>query len=162
VTAVTEFPPVTDLLPHRGRAVLVRRVLAHDAASTACEVDPADSTLWRRADGRVQAAVALEYMSQVIAAHGGLSDREAGREARPGFFVGSRRLDFRVDSFEPGELLEVTARHLRGSAGMLAFDCAVRRANRADGEEPMVSGVLTVYLLESFEALARDFTDPRS
>jgi predicted hotdog family 3-hydroxylacyl-ACP dehydratase len=153
---MSEFPPVTELLPHRGRAVLLRRVVAHDAASTTCEVDPAASELWKNADGSVPATVALEYMAQTIAAHGGLSDRESGREARPGFFLGSRRLEFRIRRFEPGELLEVTARHLRGSAGMLAFDCAVRRAGEANAE-PMVSGVLSVYLLESFDALARDF-----
>src|SRR5688572_17623989 len=113
---MSEFPRVTELLPHRGRAVLLRRVVAHDAASTTCEVDPAASELWKNADGSVPATVALEYMAQTIAAHGGLSDRESGREARPGFFLGSRRLEFRIRRFEPGELLEVTARHLRGSA----------------------------------------------
>lgn len=160
---MAEFPPVTELLPHRGAAVLLERVVAHDAASTTCEVDPAASVLWKSADGSVPAAVALEYMAQTIAAHGGLRDRESRREARPGFFLGSRRLDFRVRRFEAGELLEVTARHLRGSAGMLAFECAVRRAGDAADEQPMVSGVLTVYLLESFEALARDFAEvPRA
>jgi predicted hotdog family 3-hydroxylacyl-ACP dehydratase len=154
-----EFPPVAELLPHRGRAVLVRRVVAHDATTTTCEVDPADSVLWKNADGSVPATVGLEYMAQTIAAHGGLSDRESGREARPGFFLGSRRLDFRASRFEPGELLEVTVRHLRGSTGMLAFDCSVRRAAGTSGAEPMVSGVLTVYLLESFDALTRDFGD---
>jgi predicted hotdog family 3-hydroxylacyl-ACP dehydratase len=156
---MTDFPPVAELLPHRGRAVLLRRVVAHDAGATTCEVDPADSVLWRNADGSVPAPVALEYMAQTIAAHGGLSDRESGRGARPGFFLGSRRVDFRAARFEPGELLEVSVRHLRGSAGMLAFDCAVRRAGGASDSEPMVSGVLTVYLLESFDALTRDFGD---
>jgi hypothetical protein len=42
---------------------------------------------------------------------------------------------------------------------MLAFDCAIRRAGQSPEAEPMVSGVLTVYLLESFEALERDFAD---
>ncbi len=153
---MAEFPPVAELLPHRGRAVLLRRVVAHDAVSTTCEVDPERSVLWRDGDGSVPATVALEYMAQTIAAHGGLADRESGREARPGFFLGSRRLDFRVPRFEPGQVLEVTVRHLRGSAAMLAFDCSVRRAG---GGEAMVSGVLTVYLLESFEALTRDFAD---
>jgi predicted hotdog family 3-hydroxylacyl-ACP dehydratase len=157
---MAEFPPVTELLPHRGSAVLLSRVVAHDRASTSCEVDPAASTLWKNTDGTIPASVALEYMAQTVAAHGGLSDRESGRKARPGFFLGSRRLDFRVQRFAPGELLEVTARHLRGSSAMLAFECSVRPAGTASaGSEPMVSGVLTVYLLESFEALARDFAE---
>ena len=151
-----EFPPVAELLPHRGRAVLLDRVLAHDATTTVCSVETSASTLFHDADGGVPATVGLEYMAQTIAAHGGLLDRDAGREARPGFFLGTRRLTLAVTRFEPGQCLEVTATHLRGSTGLLAFDCAIRPA---PGAEPMVSGILTVYLLESFEALARDFAE---
>lgn len=149
------FPPITELLPHRGRAVLLGQVLAHDATTTVCTVDPDGGALFRDADGRVPAWVGLEFMAQAVAAHGGLLDREASREPRPGLFLGSRRLAFSVAAFEPGQALEVTATHLRGSTGLLAFDCRVRAPGAS---EPMVSGILTVYLLESFEALARDFT----
>jgi predicted hotdog family 3-hydroxylacyl-ACP dehydratase len=148
------FPPVRELLPHRGRAVLLGAVLAHDATSTTCSVDPDGGGLYRDDDGSIPAWVGLEYMAQAIAAHGGLVDREAGTPTRPGFFLGSRRLAFATGRFAKGQALEVTARHLRGSAGMLAFDCSVREAGH---EEPVVSGVLTVYLSESFEALAKDF-----
>lgn len=166
------FPPIEELLPHRGAAVLLSRVLAHDSRSTTCEVDVARSVLYRNDDGSVPAHVALEYMAQAIAAHGGLLDRAAGRDPRPGFFLGSRRLTLASARFEPEEKLEVTATHVRGTAGMLAFDCTVRRraprrgdaspGGRADaGREggTMVSGVLTVYLLESVEALTRDFLE---
>jgi predicted hotdog family 3-hydroxylacyl-ACP dehydratase len=154
-----DFPAIAELVPHRGSAVLLKRVVAHDAASTTCEVDPAASVLWKDEDGSVPVAVALEYMAQAIAAHGGLTDREAGRDRRPGFFLGTRRLQLEVSRFAPGEILIVTARHLRGSTGMLAFDCSIRRAGQSADAQPMVSGVLTVYLLESFEALERDFAD---
>ena len=148
------FPSITELLPHRSRAVLLNRVLSHDDTTTVCSVNPATSVLYRAADGRVPAYVGLEYMAQAIAAHGGLLDRDAGREARPGFFLGSRRLSFAVSSFEPDHTLIVTATHLRGTTGLLAFDCSVRAATDAAA---MVSGILTVYLLESQEALNRDF-----
>lgn len=155
------FPPISELLPHRGAAVLLDRVLAHDATSTSCAADPGRAVLYRDADGRVPSYVGLELMAQTVAVHGGLSDREAGRPTRPGFFLGSRRLVFRRSHFEPGCILEITVRHLRGSAGLLAFDCELREAghsSQGSGEEPMVSGVLTVYLLESFEALVEDFS----
>jgi len=154
------FPPIVELLPHRGRAVLLDRVLAHDATTTVCSVDTAASALFHDRDGGVPAAIGLEYMAQTIAAHGGLLDREAGRDARPGFFLGTRRLALSVARFEPGRQLLVSATHLRGglrgSSGLLAFDCAIRAAADA---EPMVSGILTVYLLESFDALERDFAE---
>ncbi len=184
-TAAGAFPPIEELLPHRGPAVLLARVLAHDGRSTTCEVDVARSRLYQAPDGSVPAHVALEYMAQAIAAHGGLLDRAAGRDPRPGFFLGSRRLTLAVSRLEQGEKLEVTATHVRGAGRMLAFDCAVRRrppsrggtapGAAADGRpgasrgseddgRTMVSGVLTVYLLESVEALTREFLqdDPES
>jgi predicted hotdog family 3-hydroxylacyl-ACP dehydratase len=149
------FPPIGELLPHRRRAVLLSRVLSHDAATTTCEVDAGAGELYRDADGAVPAYVGLEFMAQAVAAHGGLLDREAGRPTRPGFFLGSRRLSFATARFEAGRPLVATATHLRGSGRMLAFDCSVRAA---EGGDAMVSGILTVYLLESFEALVEDFT----
>lgn len=163
----SRFPPIEELLPHRGHAILLGRVLEHDATTTVCSVDPRGAAAFRSDDGSVPAVFGLEYMAQAIAAHGGLLEREAAAAARtggnegpqpgakPGFFVGTRRLCFRTDRFERGQALAVTARHLRGTSGLLAFDCAIRVAGEA---EPMVSGVLTVYLLESFEALIEDFS----
>lgn len=152
------YPPVAELLPHRGPAVLLERVLEHDTQRTVCAVDPAAGAAMRDADGSIPAAFGLEFMAQTVAAHGGLLDRAGHREPRPGFFLGSRRLTFHAARFEPGQLLEVEVKHIRGNvdrgSGMLAFDCALRTAGEG---AVMVSGVLTVYLLESFAALDRDF-----
>ncbi|HXC50678.1 MAG TPA: hypothetical protein VN634_07340 [Candidatus Limnocylindrales bacterium] len=180
MAADTEFPPVRELLPHRGSAVLLARVLGHDAKRTVCAVDPDAGASFRDADGSIPAYVGLEFMAQTIAAHGGLLERDKTRDrksgtdtdfaksvsvpdlaqpapdARPGFFVGTRRISFHVDRFAQGQPLAVTAVHLRSSAGLHAFDCSI---DDGAGGAPMVSGVLTVYLLESFEALAEDFSD---
>lgn len=165
------FPPMAGLLPHRGCAILLERVLEHDATTTVCSVDLQAGAAFRSADGSMPAPIGLEYMAQAIAAHGGLlarseaaaaraaagECREAGEpaEPRPGFFVGARRVAFKTDRFEAGRPLVVTARHLRGTSGLIAFDCSIRGAGDA---EPMVSGVLTVYLLKSFEELVEDFS----
>jgi predicted hotdog family 3-hydroxylacyl-ACP dehydratase len=153
------FPLPSELLPHSGRAVLLERVVAHDDTTTVCLVDPYADSRFRDSEGRVPAWIGLEYMAQAIAAHGGLLDLAAGRERRPGFFLGSRRLVFTVDSFPAGVRLSVRVRHHRGSRGMLAFDCAIHDAAASeDDAAAMVSGILTVYLLESFDALQRDFS----
>lgn len=184
------FPPVASLLPHRGRALLLDRVLAHDPAGTVCTVDPEAGAHFRDADGSIPAYIGLEYMAQTIAAHGGLLELAKKRDnpgpavaaktgtvpvsgsgatasmpdARPGFFVGTRRIAFHVDCFARGQALTVSAVHLRSSAALHAFDCSI--TDGADGAATsdragaltLVSGVLTVYLLESLEALARDFS----
>jgi predicted hotdog family 3-hydroxylacyl-ACP dehydratase len=119
------LPPIETLLPQSGPMRLLERVVAHDGTTTRCEADPARSALFRDASGRVPAWVAVEYMAQAAAAHGGLLARERGEPPRVGLLVGSRRLTFRCTDFAPGRRLEVTARHAAGSGTRLAFDCAV-------------------------------------
>jgi predicted hotdog family 3-hydroxylacyl-ACP dehydratase len=120
---------------------LIDRVLDHDETATCCEVDPARSALFRDASGRVPVWVAVEYMAQAAAAHGGLLARERGEPPKPGLFVGSRRLRFRCADFAPGRRLEVTARHAAGSGTRLAFDCEVLDP---DGGAPLAEGRLNV------------------
>lgn len=169
--ADSAFAPIRELLPHRGRAVLLDRVLTHEPSKTVCAVDPFAGSLFRSRNGTTPAYVGLEYMAQTIAAHGALLERarhatgtigehgatadKPGHDAKPGFFVGARRLSLASPHFDAGQELTVTAVHLRGTSGLLAFDCTV--ADAATGSS-MVSGVLTVYLLESFEALVEDFS----
>jgi predicted hotdog family 3-hydroxylacyl-ACP dehydratase len=148
------YPPVAELLPHDPPMMLVDHVLHHDEAGTVCIVDPAASSLFRNEDGSVPTWLGLEYMAQTVAAYGGLVDRAAGRPTRPGLFLGSRRLSFATDRFPGDRLLEVHARHLRGLTGLIAFDCEVRDATSA---QVLVSGVLNVYLMDSFDALHAEF-----
>jgi len=159
----TPFPSVAELLPHRGPAVLLDRVLAHDERETVCLVRVDASALFAREDGSVPAWIGLEYMAQTIAAHGGLLDRRLARPPRPGLFLGSRRLTFAADRFERGAMLRAHARPVRGAAAsgslaggsrMMAFECALH-AGDADSERPdvLVSGILNVYLVDDLEAL---------
>lgn len=135
------FPPIDSLVPQSGPMRLIGRVLDHDETATRCEVDPARSQLFRDPLGRIPAWVALEYMAQTAAAHGGLLARKRGEPLKPALFVGSRRLTFRCPDFVPGSLLEVTARHSAGRGSRLAFDCAVLDP---DGGEPLAEGRLNV------------------
>lgn len=143
------FPPLERLLPQTGPMRLVDRILHHDAGTTRCAVDPAASALFLDARGRVPAWVGIEYMAQCAAAHGGLLAHQRGESPRPGLFVGSRRLVFRCDGFEPGRLLEVEARHAVGRGARLAFDCAVRLPG---AETSLVEGRINVLLLQDLGA----------
>ena len=135
------LPDLAELLPQAGPMRLLARVLAHSPERTVCALDPASSELFRDAEGRVPGWVALEWMAQCIAAHGGLLARAAGRAPAPGMLVGARRVDLAVSDFALGEPLEVEARYA-GSAGPLAsFDCALRA-----GAEVLATGALSVYV----------------
>lgn len=137
-------PPMSWLVPHAGRMRLLRDVVEHSSVHTVCAVDPAKSALFRDADGTVPAFVGLEYMAQCVAAHGGLLARAAGAAPRPALLLGSRRLAIRVDRFEVGQSLLVSARHHRSGPGIVAFDCEVRDAA---GGRALVEGRLSVHPL---------------
>lgn len=144
------FPPVSELVPHRGPMRLLAEVTAHQAGETTCSVDVEASALFRRADGSVPAWLGLEYMAQCAAVHGGLAARDRGEPPRPGLFLGSRRVRFAVDAFPAGARLRVTARHHRGETGLALFDCAVR--DEAGGRT-LAEGRLSVYVFEDWNAL---------
>lgn len=138
------LPPLAELLPHAGPMRLLERVVAHDAGGTRCRVIPAASALFQDARARVPAWVALEYMAQCAAAHGGLVARALGEAPRPGLLVGSRRLSFRCEDFAPQVPLHVSARPAAGRGDTLAFACAVEDP---EGGAPLVEGRLNVLLL---------------
>jgi len=149
--AVAEpFPPPAELVPQGGAMSLLSRVISHDAHGTSCAVDPAASALLRAADGSLPAWVALEYMAQCIAAHGGLLARERGAPPRIGFFVGSRRASFRVPTLPLREELRVRAEPLRAGSGLLTFACTLERAS--DGER-LAEGQLSVFIPDDLASL---------
>ncbi len=145
-----DFPPMVELVPQSGPMRLLERVTEHDVEHTRCVADPARSGLFQDAEGRVPVWVAIEYMAQCAAAHGGLLARARGEAPRPGLFVGSRHLRFRCDGFAPGRPLEVTARHTAGSGDRAAFDCAVLDPG---GGPPLAEGRLLVFLPEELPVI---------
>src|SRR5262249_52083040 len=120
-----EFPPIAELLPHAGAMRLLDRVLEHGGEGTRCEVSATHGAPFRDARGAMPAWVALEFMAQCAAADGALRRRARGERLEPALLIGSRRVAFRCARFEPGQRLEVTARHAAGHRDLLAFDCAV-------------------------------------
>ncbi len=150
IASQSDWPPLSELLPHAGPMRLLDRVEAHDGAVTRCRVLPAASGLFRAADGSVPAWVGIEYMAQCAAAHGGLLGHARGEAPRPALFVGSRRLAFRCERFAPDTSLVATARLAAGRSDTLAFDCTVEDPA---GGAPLVEGRLHVLLLRELPSV---------
>ncbi len=144
------YPRPIELVPHSGPMCLLSRVLEHEASRTTCEARVDASGCFCSADGSVPAWLALEYMAQCAAVHGGLRARRAGAPPRPGLFLGSRRAALHVDEFPAGARLWVTARHHRGETGLVAFDCEVVPAG---GGAPLAEGRLSVLVFEDWAEL---------
>ena len=141
---------IETVIPHSGAMLLVGPVVDHRPEFTRCRVDVARSALFARADGRVPAWVALEWMAQCVAAHGGLVGHALGLPVRPGLFLGTRGVRLRADDFGADESLEVCARHLRGELGLVSFACRLERPGET---EPLAEGNLSVYVVERIEQL---------
>jgi predicted hotdog family 3-hydroxylacyl-ACP dehydratase len=129
---ITDFPPISELLPQAGAMRLLERVLEHGDAGTRCSVAPSGGAPFRDARGAVPAWVAIEYMAQCAAADGSLRMRARGESPEPALLVGSRRIAFHCAAFEPSQRLEVLARHAAGRRELLAFDCTVFDAQSGD------------------------------
>lgn len=143
-----QFPPIADLIPHSDTMLLLDRVLEHAPEYTVCRIDVRSSALFADAEGGVPSWLALEYIAQCAAVHGGLA--ASGRPARPGLLLGSRRLRLYADRFEAEKPLEVTARHHRGESGLVTFDGSVKNLEG----KILAEGRINLYILEDWSQLA--------
>ncbi len=128
---MSAFPPLTDLLHHRGPALLLEQVL--DLSPEHCvALARVEAGAWYlQEDGAAPAWLALEWMAQTAAAFSGHRHLQAGRSPRIGFLLGTRSFEALVPTFPSGQAYEVEAVAVfLDEDGLGAFDCAVRQAGQ--------------------------------
>lgn len=125
------YPPVTELLPHRGRSVIIDKVLVNSENSICV------STLITTkhpffVNGRgVPSWTGIEYMAQAIAAHAGLENLRSRNSPRIGMLLGVRNFQTERQYFQEGLKLEISASKDFGDArGIAACSCTIQ----ADGQ----------------------------
>lgn len=138
------FPGIGELMPHAGPMRLLTRVVGHSPAETRCAVEARASALFLDARGELPAFVALEWMAQCVAAHGGLVALAAGRRPPNGVLVGARQLSLARAAFAPDALCTVGARFLGASGPLVSFACEVEERG-----EVVASGVISVALMDA-------------
>jgi predicted hotdog family 3-hydroxylacyl-ACP dehydratase len=105
---------IAALLPHKGTAIMIERVLRWDDAgivvATTLHRSPANPL---RREARLAAVHLAEFGAQAMAIHGGLRERAAGRAMQPALLVSVRDLELARDYIDDlaGEI-EITARVL--------------------------------------------------
>ena len=120
----------THLLPHKGAALMIERVVRWDAdeiiAATARHRSP-DNPL-RRAD-RLASVHLAEFAAQAMAIHGGLRNAAEGRDPQPALLVSLRELVLHRDFVDdlPGEL-DISARALLLNPGSWQYAFTVTHA----------------------------------
>lgn len=145
---MSTFPPIEDLLPHRGNMLLLTRMLAADEERATCEAVPDTQAWYAEADGTMPAWVGIELMAQAIAAHVALIARRAGKSPRPGVLLGTRAYKTTVDRHSAGQALHITAQlSYRDESGLGAYDCTL-----ADTAGTLLAtAAITVYEPEDFD-----------
>ena len=143
--------PIEEVVPHSGAMLLVGPVLEHRPEFTRCRRRRgAERALRRRADGRVPAWVALEWMAQCVAAHGGLVGARARPAGAPGPLPRHARRAAPRRRLRPGR----RARGLRAPPARRARPRLLRVPPRAAGRGgALAEGNLSVYVVERIEDL---------
>jgi predicted hotdog family 3-hydroxylacyl-ACP dehydratase len=145
------FPPIEDLVPHRGAMLWLERVLgAADDCLEAAATVPTEA--WYT-DGQagMPAWLGIELMAQALAAHVGLRGWRAGKPPKPGVLLGCRMYRAAAPRFAPGAALRVTARlSYMDESGFGAYDCTISGASAQ-----LASATLKVYEPTDFEAFLK-------
>jgi len=144
----TAFPPVDDVLPHRGTMRLVDEIVAcsDDAVAVLCRVDR--HAWYADAQGAMPAWLGIELMAQAIAAHVGLIAMRAGGRARPGVLLGASRYEAHAPSFAPGARLRIEATEvLKSEQGHGAYECTIASDDRC-----LAQAVVKVFQPTDFHA----------
>lgn len=141
------FPPVEELVPHRGAMLLVREVLAAGTESLTARaaVSPANSLIDA---GRAPSWLALEAAAQAAALHEALarsSEPGSPSEPRIGYLVSVRDAELGAP-FAAGTPLLVTVRGAGGAGGLATYEVEV--GLETDGR-PVARGRLATYTLVS-------------
>jgi len=143
-----EFPPIDQLIQHRGKVLLLDDVIEHDDRHTVTRVDLSKKKWLQRSDGTTPGWIGLEYMAQCIAVHEGLYSHRHDRDLYGGFLISVRDLEIHVKEFAADLQLSVHARPIRGRPGLgvLSHECSIYSATE-DSRGPLLArGRLSIFI----------------
>lgn len=117
--------PVAELVPHAAPLLLLDELIDWSEDGLCCGLTVRADGLFDH-QGKVPAAVGIEYMAQAVAAFSGLRAKRRNEPVKEGFLLGSRRFSSSVSQFDCGVKLRVSVQcQFQGTDGMGAFDCEV-------------------------------------
>ncbi len=111
------FPDVTEILPHRGPAVVLKAVQSADGSSIYCLTIPLGASCLAR-DGVVPAVMGLEVLAQAAAAFLGYGD---GARPLGGYLVSARFVELKVAQLPSSESLVAQVEQIATSGPSAAF-----------------------------------------
>jgi predicted hotdog family 3-hydroxylacyl-ACP dehydratase len=145
------FPPIEELLPHRGAMRLLDAVFSGDEGSIVAEARVPRAAWYLDERGGMPAWIGIELMAQAIAAHAALQGRLNGEPPKRGVLLGCRSYRASMPRAAAGALLKVSAKMTsRDDSGFGAYDCNIE----SDSVE-FATATLKVFEPEDFEAFMK-------
>ena len=118
------YPPIEELLPHRGAMLLLDEVLSYAASSIVVRATVSRDAWYADERGAMPAWIGIELMAQAAAALAGMEARARNLAPKRGMLIGCRA--YRADSPSLSGVLEVSAsRTATDESGFSLFDCSV-------------------------------------
>jgi predicted hotdog family 3-hydroxylacyl-ACP dehydratase len=151
--AMKTFPPIEELIPHRGAMRLIDRVSAFDEKRAIAESVPARDAWYADESGNMPAWIGIELMAQTAAAHVTLVKKMRGLPPKMGILLGTRAYHSEVVAFAAGISLEIEARQLfMESGGLGAYACSIASEGRV-----RASAILKVFEPEDLERFMKEY-----
>lgn len=149
------FPPIEELLPHRGTMLLLDRVVDFSSEALVAEYSPQPKAWYADDTGSMPGWIGIELMAQAIAAHVALNKRQVGRPLKMGALLGTRSYTMSSPgSFPAGQCLRVHVHEsFRDESGLAAYDCRIDSKSQA-----LASATLKVYEPDDFGAFMQEST----
>lgn len=135
------WPPVEELLLHRGFMLLIDRVRDFAPPRITVEAQVRPDAWYAGRDGTMAAWLGIELMAQAVGAYSGLEARARGEPPRLGYLLGTRSYRCASARFSAGTPLRISAScQFRDDSGLGAFECEL-----SDGERMLASATLKVF-----------------
>jgi predicted hotdog family 3-hydroxylacyl-ACP dehydratase len=135
------FPPITEIIPHRGTMLLLDHVTACSDDTLSAHANVNANAWYADEHGAMPAWIGIELMAQSVAAHVSLIAMRAGEQARPGVLLGTRSYQAHVSAFARDAQLVISVREvLRSEEGHGAYECAIEH----DGQR-LADAVIKVF-----------------
>ena len=148
------YPPIEELLPHRGVMLLLDGVSAADAGGIEAHATVRAGAWYVDEHGAMPAWIGIELMAQAVAAFAGLEGRRRGEAPRPGVLLGARAYRTRAGSFPRGERLRISAKISDADeSGFGTYACAIHGA-----AGPLAEATLKVFAPPDFRAFIESRT----
>jgi len=142
-----EKEELLSIVPHRGRMLLLNRVIGYDMKERSIETEyhiTEDCIFFDSAAMGVPAWVGFEFMAQSISAFSGIRDKEKGEPPKRGFVLAVSKLQIGLPFFETGSIITIRAKEIDNMYPIYVFEGEIF----LDGKK-VLEGKLTVMEVDS-------------